>query len=174
MLLVVDGLGHGLGAATAAREAIRIFRSNSQHSPARIAESAHAALRSTRGAVMGIAEIDLSQKLVRYAGVGNISGAIVSDGSSRHLVSTNGTVGQDVRKVQEFLVPVSHGCGPRASLGRLDLSLESEQLPWVASQGARAHCRHSVPRLPARHRRCHGRSRQSDLSETVERVGCPC
>ena len=29
MLLVVDGLGHGLGAATAAQEAIRIFRSNS-------------------------------------------------------------------------------------------------------------------------------------------------
>jgi anti-sigma regulatory factor (Ser/Thr protein kinase) len=36
LLLVVDGLGHGLGAATAAREAIRSFRSNLQHSPARI------------------------------------------------------------------------------------------------------------------------------------------
>ncbi|HVQ62946.1 MAG TPA: SpoIIE family protein phosphatase, partial [Terriglobia bacterium] len=105
LLLVVDGLGHGLGAATAAQEAIRSFRSNLQHSPARIVESAHAALRSTRGAVLGIAEIDLPQKLVRYAGVGNISGVIVSDSSSRHLVSTNGTVGQDVRKVQEFSYP---------------------------------------------------------------------
>ena len=105
MLLVVDGLGHGLGAATAAREAMRIFRSNSQHSPARIAEAAHAALRSTRGAVMGIAEIDLSQKSVRYAGIGNISGAIVSDAGIRHVVSTNGTVGHDVRKVQEFVYP---------------------------------------------------------------------
>jgi anti-sigma regulatory factor (Ser/Thr protein kinase) len=105
LLLVVDGLGHGLGAATAAQEAIRSFRSSLQHSPARIVESAHAALRSTRGAVLGIAEIDLSQKLVRYAGVGNISGVIVSDQSSRHLVSTNGTVGQDVRKVQEFSYP---------------------------------------------------------------------
>ena len=105
LLLVVDGLGHGLGAATAAQEAIRIFRSNSQHGPARIVEAAHAALRSTRGAVLGIAEIDLGQKLVRYAGIGNISGVIVSDGSSRHLVSTNGTVGQDVRKVQEFSYP---------------------------------------------------------------------
>ena len=105
LILVVDGLGHGLGAATAAQEAIRIFRSNPQYSPARIVEAAHAALRSTRGAVLGIAEIDLAQKLVRYAGVGNISGVIVSDGSSRHLVSTNGTVGQDVRKVQEFSYP---------------------------------------------------------------------
>ena len=99
-----------------------------QHSPARIVEAAHAALRSTRGAVLGIAEIDLSQKLVRYAGVGNISGVIVSDGSSRHLVSTNGTVGHDVRKVQEFSYPFPDGCGARASLGRIDLSLESEQL----------------------------------------------
>ena len=105
LLLVVDGLGHGLGAATAAQEAIRIFRSNSQHSPARIVEAAHAALRSTRGAVLGIAEIDLTQKLVRYSGVGNISGVIVSDRSSRHLVSTNGTIGHDVRKVQEFSYP---------------------------------------------------------------------
>jgi hypothetical protein len=105
LLLVVDGLGHGLGAATAAQEAIRSFRSNPQHGPARIVEAAHAALRSTRGAVLGIAEINLSQKLVRYAGVGNISGVIVSDGSSRHLVSTNGTVGHDVRKVQEFSYP---------------------------------------------------------------------
>ena len=105
LLLVVDGLGHGLGAATAAQEAIRIFRSNPQHGPARIVEAAHAALRSTRGAVLGVAEIDLGQKLVRYAGVGNISGVIVSDSSSRHLVSTNGTVGQDVRKVQEFSYP---------------------------------------------------------------------
>jgi len=105
LLLLVDGLGHGLGAATAAQEAIRIFRSTLQHSPARIVESAHAALRSTRGAVLGIAEIDLSQKLVRYAGVGNISGVIVSDGGSRHLMSTNGIVGQDVRKVQEFSYP---------------------------------------------------------------------
>ena len=75
-----------------------------QHSPARIAEAAHAALRSTRGAVIGIAEIDLSQKLVRYAGVGNISGAIVSDAGSRHLVSTNGTVGHDVRKFRNFRI----------------------------------------------------------------------
>jgi anti-sigma regulatory factor (Ser/Thr protein kinase) len=105
LLLVVDGLGHGLGAFTAAQDAVRIFRSNSQHRPARIVEAAHGALRSTRGAVLGVAEIDLTQKLVRYAGVGNISGVIVSDSGSRHLVSTNGTVGQDVRKVQEFSYP---------------------------------------------------------------------
>ena len=53
----------------------------------------------------GVAEIDLVQNCVRYAGVGNISGVIVSNGSSRHLVSTNGTVGHDVRKVQEFSYP---------------------------------------------------------------------
>jgi hypothetical protein len=55
--------------------------------------------------VIGIAEIDLSQRLVRYAGIGNISGAIVSDQGARHLVSNNGTVGHDVRKVQEFVYP---------------------------------------------------------------------
>ena len=102
LLLVVDGLGHGVGAATAAQAAIRIFRSNIHQSPAIIVELAHAALRPTRGAVLAVAEIDSSQQMLRYAGVGNISGAIISNGSVRHLMSHNGTVGHDVRKIQEL------------------------------------------------------------------------
>src|SRR5262245_18331314 len=105
MYLVADGLGHGLGAASAAREAIRIFQANLQHGLARILEAAHEALGSTRGAFLGIAELDPEQKLVRYAGIGNISGAIVAAGSSRHLVTMNGTVGHDVHKIREFSYP---------------------------------------------------------------------
>jgi len=105
LLLVVDGLGHGLGASIAAQEAIRIFRANLDQNPARIVESTHAALRPTRGAVIGIAEFALSERVIRYAGVGNISGAIVDGSTTRHLVSTMGTLGHDVRKVQEFSYP---------------------------------------------------------------------
>lgn len=102
LLLVADGLGHGPEAAMAAQEAIRIVRTNHYYRPARIVELAHSALRHTRGAVLGVAEMDLSQNLIHYAGVGNIAGAIISAEGSRHLVSVNGTVGHDVRKIQEF------------------------------------------------------------------------
>lgn len=105
LLLVVDGLGHGSEAALAAQEAIRVFQKNSHLTPAAIVELAHAGLRPTRGAVLGVAEVDAFHQTVKFSGVGNIAGAIFSPGKSRHFVSVNGTVGHSVRKIQEFTYP---------------------------------------------------------------------
>ncbi len=44
---------------------------------------------------------------VRFAGVGNIAGVVVSATGDTHLVSHNGTLGQEVRTVQEFTYPWS-------------------------------------------------------------------
>ena len=49
-VLMVDGLGHGVTAARAAAEAVRVFRGHLGQEPQQILESAHLALRSTRGA----------------------------------------------------------------------------------------------------------------------------
>jgi hypothetical protein len=46
-----------------------------------------------------------TQRLVRYAGVGNISGRIVSGEGVRSMVSHNGTVGVEARKIREFTYP---------------------------------------------------------------------
>jgi serine phosphatase RsbU (regulator of sigma subunit) len=100
---VVDGLGHGWQAAEAAHEALRIFRKGTHLRPGILLESAHQALRSTRGAAMAIAEIDRDQGIVRYAGVGNISGAVIAGGTRSNMVSHNGIVGHQARKFQEFL-----------------------------------------------------------------------
>jgi anti-sigma regulatory factor (Ser/Thr protein kinase) len=105
LLAVVDGLGHGPLAAVAAAEAIRIFQHYPERSPGQILEVAHAALRSTCGAVMGVAEIRLDQGALCWAGVGNISGEIRLGEASSHLVSHNGTLGHQLRKVQEFIYP---------------------------------------------------------------------
>jgi len=105
LLLVVDGLGHGPLAAQASREAVRIFRENLSKSPKQIIEAAHRALKSTRGAVMAIAQIDFDQQTVNFAGVGNIAATIISGEKTQSLVSYNGTVGHEVRKIQEFVYP---------------------------------------------------------------------
>lgn len=105
LFLVVDGLGHGPMAATAAAVAVRVFREQAHRSPKAIIEVIHGALRSTRGAALAIAEIDFEQQLVRFAGVGNISGTVLSVTGTSRMVSHNGTVGHEVRKIQEFTYP---------------------------------------------------------------------
>jgi anti-sigma regulatory factor (Ser/Thr protein kinase) len=104
-LLVADGLGHGPAAARAAREAVRVFHEQAGRGPTEIIQAAHGPLRSTRGAAAAVAEIDLIRGHLRYAGVGNIAGTVLAAGKSQSLVSHNGTVGHEMRRVQEFTYP---------------------------------------------------------------------
>lgn len=101
-LLMADGLGHGPMAAKASGEAVRIFETNPFRPTIETFENAHWPLRSTRGAAMATARIDLVQRNIRYTGVGNISGTIIFNGNTQSLCSHNGTVGLHMRKVQEF------------------------------------------------------------------------
>jgi hypothetical protein len=108
-ILVADGLGHGPVAAEAARAAVRIFRENSRLSLVELIQCIHDALRSTRGAAVAAAEVDLNAQALRFAGVGNIAGTIVAGGASHSLVSHNGTVGHQLRKVQQFVYSFPRG-----------------------------------------------------------------
>jgi len=105
VVMMVDGLGHGWHAAEAARGAVQAFRQNVHRRPGAILEAAHGALRSTRGAAMAIAEVDLDQKSIRYAGIGNIATVVIGPSTHSNLVSHNGIVGHQARKIQEFVYP---------------------------------------------------------------------
>ena len=105
VLMVVDGLGHGTFAAEAAREAERILADAKTDSPLQILQDIHDALKKTRGAAVAVARIRESKGLISYAGVGNISGCVVSPGVSRSMASHNGTVGHHMPRVQEFTYP---------------------------------------------------------------------
>lgn len=100
--VLVDGLGHGPDAAIAAQAALSVLKEHRDKAPAEIMERAHGALRSTRGAAVAVAEIESEQNSLRFCGVGNIVAAIISDAKTRHLVSHNGIVGQEARKITEF------------------------------------------------------------------------
>jgi anti-sigma regulatory factor (Ser/Thr protein kinase) len=108
-LLVADGLGHGALAAEAAQAAVAVFAKRRGASPAQMLEDIHRALRPTRGAAVAVAALDRARGLLRFAGLGNISGAIVSAGQSRSLVSHHGTAGGGARRIQEFAYPWSPG-----------------------------------------------------------------
>ncbi|HKZ04577.1 MAG TPA: SpoIIE family protein phosphatase [Methylomirabilota bacterium] len=108
-LMVVDGLGHGLGAADAARLAIQAFETGAVQPPAVQVARIHDALRGSRGAAVAVARLDQARGVLDYAGIGNVAGVVVSRGRARHLVSSNGTAGQDRSRVQEFSYPWPSG-----------------------------------------------------------------
>lgn len=99
-LCLVDGLGHGPLAAVASAAALAAFRAAPDSAtPGDIIGLCHAAMGNTRGAVMAVAAIDQAEGKFVFAGVGNIAGVVHSGESSHHLLSVDGIVGHNVRKV---------------------------------------------------------------------------
>ena len=104
-MLVADGLGHGPFAAAAAGAAVACFGRYVEQSGVQIAEAIHGALRPTRGAAIAVARIDTAERLVRFVGIGNIAGAVISNGTSKRTVSHHGTAGHTAPRIAEFTYP---------------------------------------------------------------------
>ena len=105
VVAVVDGLGHGPDAATAARVALDVV----QHYGVTLGleplgAAMHEALRATRGAAIAIVHIDTAANSLAFMGVGNIAGAVVGD-VTKQLASHNGTAGGIARKFHAFTYP---------------------------------------------------------------------
>jgi anti-sigma regulatory factor (Ser/Thr protein kinase) len=104
-LLAVDGSGHGPQAASAAQRAVEAFEKGDQMDSVRIMETIHRALAPTRGAAVAVARVDREARLVRFSGIGNISAAVVSEGSTKRMISHNGTAGHVASRIREFTYP---------------------------------------------------------------------
>lgn len=105
-LIVIDGLGHGPLAAAAAELAADVFVSRPFDTPQTQLQHTHQALAGSRGAAVACAAWSDAHTL-RYAGIGNIAGRLSAPEGSRGLMSHNGTLGFQVRRVQELEYPLS-------------------------------------------------------------------
>jgi anti-sigma regulatory factor (Ser/Thr protein kinase) len=104
-VLVADGLGHGELAAEASGKAVEVFLERPAERLEQLMERIHGALRTTRGAALAIAEIDPARQELRFTGVGNISGCVVTQDSSSSLISMNGTLGLNFRAARTHTIP---------------------------------------------------------------------
>ncbi len=103
---VADGLGHGVIASEAAGAIIEAVRSApANRTPVDLVEAAHQAAKPTRGAALGVAVMDGAQGLLRFSGIGNIAALVINGTERRHLVSHNGIIGHEYRKLSEFSHP---------------------------------------------------------------------
>jgi anti-sigma regulatory factor (Ser/Thr protein kinase) len=112
-VMVADGLGHGPEAHLASRGATDVLPGHPGQAPARLLDLAHGALRGTRGAAVAVASASALTGKLLFAGVGNIAACLYPAGAlpdaRRQLMSHNGIVGHNMRKVQQFELPWQPG-----------------------------------------------------------------
>jgi anti-sigma regulatory factor (Ser/Thr protein kinase) len=100
-VMVADGLGHGPHAAAASEAATAVFAADPLGLPSQVLGRVHLGLKSTRGAAVAMAQIDLAQGSIVFAGVGNITARILTGVQDRTLVCQSGTAGLQIRSVQD-------------------------------------------------------------------------
>ncbi|MBI4421134.1 MAG: SpoIIE family protein phosphatase [Gemmatimonadetes bacterium] len=111
---VVDGLGHGPNAAAAARAAVSVCDRFVEDHPVALLERCHAALRGSRGAVMGLATFSLADPLMAWIGVGDVQAVVVfadprAQPRRATLVSRPGVLGIDLPRGRPWVVPLTRG-----------------------------------------------------------------
>jgi phosphoserine phosphatase RsbX len=116
LLAVVDGLGHGAEAASAAKAAVAALEQHAAESPARLLERCHRALQGTRGVVMSVASFTKAERSMTWVGVGNVEGlllygdGVAGSGSKRaSLVTRGGIVGSELPRLHPVALPVAAG-----------------------------------------------------------------
>jgi serine/threonine protein phosphatase PrpC len=99
LVAVIDGLGHGHPAAQAAAAAQRFLESGPRALLPVLFEEAHAALRTTCGAVISAVAIERRTGAMSWLGVGNVEAIVVraaADARPRHhyMLMRGGVVGK--------------------------------------------------------------------------------
>ncbi len=113
---VVDGLGHGGEAATAAAQALAVLERHPRAPLVELVDRCHQALRGTRGAVMSLAFFDGAANSVTWLGVGNVEVILVPSpgdggipGRRSSLVASGGIVGSTLPSLHPQVLPLTAG-----------------------------------------------------------------
>ena len=100
-VLVVDGLGHGPEAETAALACVEAFGLGPFDPPSATLARADAGMRKTRGASAAIARLDADARSVTFCGAGNIAARLTSGVGDRSFLCQNGTLGLQLPSLED-------------------------------------------------------------------------
>jgi len=103
LVALVDGLGHGPEAASAARAAIAALALSSSDPVGVLLQRCHLALSRTRGAAISL--LSLREGVLSWVGVGNVEAVLLRRGSTEtprteHLLLVGGIVGQKLPRLK--------------------------------------------------------------------------
>jgi anti-sigma regulatory factor (Ser/Thr protein kinase) len=131
LVMGVDGLGHGLGAAQAASMACNVFMTEKTRAPAAVLERIHANLRTTRGAAAIVMEIDWDRRQLLAAGIGNLVAAIIEGSTAKRIPSFNGIVGHATPRIRELSYPITPAATVVFHSDGLTASWQPERYPGL-------------------------------------------
>lgn len=77
LVAVIDGIGHGLEAARAAKRCVATLAGGAGVGVIPLVRRCHEALIGTRGVVMSLASIDVRESTITWLAVGNVAGVLV-------------------------------------------------------------------------------------------------
>lgn len=114
LVAVVDGVGHGEGAAHAAAAAIEELENRHTNSLIPLVRFCHQRLMGTRGAVLSLAFFNTNDGTMTWLGVGNVEGVLLRRKlhgvlDQEVLLLRGGVVGADLPSISASIVPVSFG-----------------------------------------------------------------
>lgn len=113
LVAVIDGLGHGPDAATAARRAGDVLMAHADRTVSELLGLCHRALFGTRGAVASLASIERKGRMT-WAGIGNVEALMVRADAEglphrHHLSPRGGVLGANLPHVSVTELQLMHG-----------------------------------------------------------------
>lgn len=98
IILVADGLGHGLLAHQASLSAIETLKERREVPDVlQLMQEIHFRLKSTRGAAVSVSRLNLETEEMNYLSIGNVRTVIVSAEETKSLIFQAGTLGLQFR-----------------------------------------------------------------------------
>jgi hypothetical protein len=114
LVAVVDGLGHGADAASAAKVAVQALERGANRPLVQLVRDCHQSLMGTRGAVLSVAAFSFADDTMAWIGVGNVEGRLLrAPGSAARraegLLVRGGVVGAQLPPLLPQVVPIRRG-----------------------------------------------------------------
>jgi serine/threonine protein phosphatase PrpC len=114
LVAVIDGVGHGNEAASAARLAADILDHNASESVIALVKHCHEGLLRTRGVVLTVAKLNTAENTMTWLGVGNVEGRLLrADANASHpresVLLRGGIVGYQLPALQASVIPITPG-----------------------------------------------------------------
>jgi phosphoserine phosphatase RsbX len=110
LLAGIDGLGHGPKASHAATAAAEALREQPSQPVRWLLERCNLSIRGTRGAAVSLASVKLQARQLEWAGVGNVTGIILRNGTAdkkqETLLAQGGVVGFRMPNVRSVNLPI--------------------------------------------------------------------